>query len=144
MIPREHLPLTLVTFALVGLLFLMYRELSAVKTAVAQLSVPPPAIRAVGEDESDAEDDDADDENDDDEVTDGATKPVGAVARAASAVRAGGAGGAGAAGAAGAAGRAMRAENREKSTDAPETALPRVSKHSVNSSSKDSALKLRK
>ena len=135
MIPREHLPLTLVTFALVGLLFLMYRELSAVKTAVAQLSVPPPAMHAVvgeGESDDDENDDDADDENADaDEVTD-ATKTA---ARAPAA---------NAAGRAGRAGRAGHAENREKSTDALETTLPRVSKHSVNSSSKDSALKLRK
>lgn len=139
MIPREHLPLTLVTFALVGLLFLMYRELSAVKTAVAQLSVPPPAIHAGGEGDSDDDenDDDADDENADDEMTD-------AIKMAARAPVANAAGRAGRAGRAGGAGAAVHAENREKSTDAPETALPRVSKPSANSSSKDSALKLRK
>jgi len=42
MIPREHLPLTLVTVALVGFLFLLYREISALKRTVAQLSIPPP------------------------------------------------------------------------------------------------------
>ena len=42
MIPREHLPLTLVTVALVGFLFLLYREINALKRTVAQLSIPPP------------------------------------------------------------------------------------------------------
>jgi len=42
MFPREHLPLALVTVVLVGILFIMYRELNALKSAVAHLSVPPP------------------------------------------------------------------------------------------------------
>lgn len=42
MIPREHLPLTLVTVALLGFMFIMYRELNALKRTVAQLSVPAP------------------------------------------------------------------------------------------------------
>lgn len=41
MFPREHLPLTLVTIALLGLLFLLFREINAVKSAVSQASVPP-------------------------------------------------------------------------------------------------------
>ena len=40
MFPREHLPLTLVTVALLGMLFILYRELNVVKSAVAHLSVP--------------------------------------------------------------------------------------------------------
>lgn len=40
MFPREHLPLTLVTVALLGMLFIMYRELNALKSAVAHLSTP--------------------------------------------------------------------------------------------------------
>jgi len=43
MIPREHLPLTLVTVALVGFLFMLYRELNALNRTVAQLSIPAPA-----------------------------------------------------------------------------------------------------
>lgn len=62
MIPREHLPLTLVTVALIGLLFLLYRDVSALKTVVAQLSVPPTPVE---EDLEEADDEDVDDSDDD-------------------------------------------------------------------------------
>lgn len=39
MVPREHLPLTLVAVALLGFIFLLFREINAIKAAVAQLSV---------------------------------------------------------------------------------------------------------
>jgi hypothetical protein len=122
MIPREHLPLTLVTFALVGLIFLMYREVNAVKTAVAQLSVPPPALTLRAERiESDDEEEDEEEENDEAETV--PSKTAVPATRAAAAMHA--------------------VRNRENSS-LPETALPRVSKPIANSSSKDSALKLKK
>jgi hypothetical protein len=40
MFPSEHLPLVLVTVALLGITFILYRELRAVKAAVATISVP--------------------------------------------------------------------------------------------------------
>lgn len=57
MFPREHLPLALVTVALVGILFIMYRELNALKTAVAHLSVPTtPVIETLAEEEGEEDD----------------------------------------------------------------------------------------
>ena len=58
MLPREHLPLALVTVALVGIMFIMYRELNALKTAVAHLSVPvtpPPLVGTLVEEEAEIE-----------------------------------------------------------------------------------------
>ena len=67
MIPREHLPLTLVTVALLGFIFLLFREINAVKTAVAQLSIPSVRIE---EDGDFKEDDDFIDEEDDENTND--------------------------------------------------------------------------
>lgn len=39
MIPREHFPLAITALVLAGLLFLVYREVSSLKTAVARISV---------------------------------------------------------------------------------------------------------
>lgn len=44
MLPREHLPLALVSVALLGILFIMYRELNSLKSTVAHLSVPPTTV----------------------------------------------------------------------------------------------------
>lgn len=57
MIPREHLPLVLVTLTVMGLVFLLYREINGVKAAVAQLSVPK---ASPSEEISDDEDDEYD------------------------------------------------------------------------------------
>ena len=76
MIPREHLPLTLVTVALLGFIFLLFREINAVKGAVAQLSIPTvvrsdASFKDGGEDdENDEEEDDDDNEDDDDTLKD--------------------------------------------------------------------------
>ena len=75
MIPREHLPLTLVTVALLGFIFLLFREINAVKGAVAQLSIPTvvrsdASFKDGGEDDENDEDDDDDNEDDDDTLKD--------------------------------------------------------------------------
>lgn len=61
MFPREHLPLTLVTVALLGMLFIMFRELNALKSAVAHLSVPAPVL-PIDENEQQQDTEDADKE----------------------------------------------------------------------------------
>lgn len=67
MIPREHLPLTLVTVALLGFLFLLFREVNAIKAAVAQLSVTT-ALQEKRRQREDI-DDESDDEPEDDANT---------------------------------------------------------------------------
>ena len=67
MFPREHLPLTLVTVAILGILFIMYRELNALKSAVAHMSVPIPVTleEQMCEEETSKEDQDTEDQDTD-------------------------------------------------------------------------------